>query len=159
MSTESREMMVGGGVVAALVAALFLSYGGKKLASTAETGSYMVQATFNRVDGLLAGGEVRLGGIRVGSVEAMKLDEYFRAVLSLRIDDTVKLPTDTSAAIHTSGLFGSKYVVLEPGGEETYFKSGDEITFTQDATIVTELMDLIIAEGRARQAKAAEKDR
>lgn len=157
MTTERREMVVGGAVVLVLVAALFLSYGGRSLASKADTGTYFLNATFNRVDGLLAGDEVRLSGIRVGSVASMKLDEYFRANLTLKIDETVKLPLDTSASIQTSGLFGSKYVVLEPGGEEAYFKAGDKITFTQDATIVSELMDLIIAEGRARSADGSTK--
>lgn len=155
MATEKKEMIVGGGVVAVLLASLLLSYGGRDLAEKSEAGSYVVNATFNRVDGLLEGDEVRVGGIRVGSVSAMVLDSYFRADLALKVDDAVRLPTDTSAAIHTSGLFGSKYVVLEPGGDETYYKDGDKITFTQDATIVTELMDLIIAEGRARTAKGS----
>ena len=71
------------------------------------------------------------------------------------MDSSVRLPADTSAAIHTDGLFGSKFVVLEPGGEETYLGDGDVITFTQDAVIVSELLDLIIAEGRARRAAPA----
>ena len=62
------------------------------------------------------------------------------------------LPTDTSAAIHTDGLFGRKFVVLQPGGDETMLKDDGVITFTQDSLIVGELLDLIIAEGRAQRA-------
>ena len=64
-----------------------------------------------------------------------------------------ELPLDTSAAIHTDGLFGSKFVVLEPGAEEDVLQSGDEFTYTQDAVVVSDLLDLIIAEGKAARAK------
>lgn len=152
MATEKREMTVGGVVVGVLALALALSYGGRDLAAKTEAGFYRIDAAFNRVDGLLSGDEVRLGGIKIGTVAGMRLDENFRAILSLRIDSDVQVPTDSSAAIQTSGLFGSKYVVIQPGGEDAVFKPGERITFTQDATIVSELMDLIIAEGRARNA-------
>ena len=75
----------------------------------------MLTATFNRVDGLVVGDEVRLGGIRVGSVQRMTLVDDFRARIALQLDAGVRLPTDSAAAIHTDGLFGSKFVVLDPG--------------------------------------------
>lgn len=159
MTTERREMTVGATMVAVLVGVLALSYGSRNMASTTDTGSYELNATFNRVDGLFEGDDVRLSGIKVGTVGTMTLDPYFRAKVRLHLDSSVELPTDSSAAIHTSGLFGAKYVVLEPGGEDALYKTGDDITFTQDATIVSELMELIIAEGRARQAAASDQEK
>jgi phospholipid/cholesterol/gamma-HCH transport system substrate-binding protein len=64
----------------------------------------------------------------------------------------VRIPTDTSVSIQTDGLFGRKFVVLEPGGDDTMLADGGVITFTQDSLIVGELLDLIIAEGRAQRA-------
>ncbi|MEO5337706.1 MAG: MlaD family protein [Magnetospirillum sp. WYHS-4] len=148
---EIREVLVGGLAVLGLVAMLGLSYGGGKDAAKTQAGEYALKAIFNRVDGLLEGDEVHLGGIRVGTVDRLSLDANFRAVATLRIRSSVKLPRDTSAAVHTDGLFGSKFVVLEPGGEEENFKPGATIDFTQDAVIVGELLDLIIAEGRANR--------
>ena len=69
------------------------------------------------------------------------------------MDAGVQLPEDTAAAIHTDGLFGSKFVVLLAGGEDATIKPGGAITHTQDALIVSELLELIIAEGRAARAK------
>jgi len=71
----------------------------------------------------------------------------------LRIDNPVGLPKDSSASIHTDGLFGSKFVVLEPGAEEAVLKNGDEIIYTQDALVVSDLMELIISEGKSKRAQ------
>jgi len=118
--------------------------------------SYKVQAIFNRIDGLTSGAEVRLGGVQIGTVGGQSLNENYQAIIELLIDKAVKLPTDTSAAIHTDGLFGSKYVVLEPGGEEVNIADGGVITFTQDALIVSELLELIISQGKKQAKEAAE---
>jgi phospholipid/cholesterol/gamma-HCH transport system substrate-binding protein len=91
---------------------------------------------------------VRLGGIKIGTVEKQTLDKHFRAVLTFRINGDIPLPKDTSVAIHTDGLFGSKFVVLEPGGDETNLKDGDMINFAQGAVILSELLELIIAQGK-----------
>lgn len=148
MNTESREILFGATTILVLVGALAVLSTGRSIAAS-QTGSYPVTATFNRVDGLLEGDVVRLGGIRVGRVEKAELDGNYRARLTFRIDGGVTLPTDTSAAIHTDGLFGSKFVALLPGGDDVAIKPGGAISFTQDALIVTELLDLIIAEGKA----------
>ena len=75
-------------------------------------------------------------------------------MISLKIDPEVNLRTDTSAAVHTDGLFDSKFIVLEPGAEKEDLESGEKITFTQDALVDSDLMELIIiSKGKAAQAK------
>ena len=150
---NDRNAVVGGLVLAVLVFAMAISYGGSKISDKAQVGSYSLSATFNQVDGLFVGDEVRLGGIRVGKVAAQRLDNNFRAVVTLDIDSNVELPLDSSAAIHTDGLFGSKFVVLDPGGEMDLLEHGQSIDYTQDAVIVSDLLDLIISEGKAKANK------
>lgn len=153
MISDTREIIVGAVVVAGLALLLGASYKVREKTVQAAANDYLVTATFNRVDGLFEGDEVRLGGIKLGEVESMTLDANYRAGVVMRLERAVRLPTDTSAAIHTDGLFGSKYVVLEPGGDEEYLENGGQITFTQDAVIVSELLELIIGQGRARLKK------
>ncbi len=150
MRGDDKETLVGGVVFVLFALVLSYSYGGRHLQP--ETG-YTVDATFNRVDGLADGDTVNLGGIKVGVVDGQRLDEYYRAVLTLRVDENLELPTDTSAAIHTDGLFGTKFVVLEPGGETEMLEPGDEISFTQDSIRLDELLELIIAEGKSNQKR------
>ena len=158
MSPNSKEITVGGLAFVALALLLGFLYGGRELTARAASSDYLVIATFNRVDGLLVGAPVRLAGIQVGTVDGAYLDVYYRAVTTLKIDTDVKLPTDTSVAIHTDGLFGTKYVVLEPGGDEEFMGDGDEINFTQDAVIVAELLELIIAQGKAKRKRRTSKE-
>ena len=135
-------------VLAAFFLVMAYLYGGKTATVQATSKNYRVSATFNKVDGLVLGDAVRLGGIKIGTVESQMLDKNFRAVLTFRINGDVSLPKDTSVAIHTDGLFGSKFVVFEPGGDGTNLKNGDTINFAQDAVILSELLDLIIAQGK-----------
>lgn len=151
MNKDTKEILVGGLILGGLVAALFGSYGTNELSVPQ---GYAVNATFNRVDGLAEGADVQLAGIVIGKLEKMGLDKNYRAVLTLRITEDVKIPTDSNVAIHTSGLFGSKFLVLDPGGADETFKDGDEISFAQDAVLVDELLNLIIAQGKANRGDA-----
>lgn len=143
-------MLVGALVFLAFAFALVYSYGSAKLTTPA---GYTVSAAFNHVDGLTEGDTVQLAGIAVGKVEMMGLDQNYRAVLTLRINPGIDIPTDTSVAIHTAGLFGVKYVVLDPGGSDENLKPGDRISYTQDSVLVDELLELIISLGKANRAQ------
>lgn len=149
----TKEILVGIGVLTAFIFVLAYLYGGKSLTAQAATKDYRLSATFNKVDGLVPGDTVRLGGIKIGTVESFKLDKNFRAVLTFLIYGDVLLPKGTSVAIHTDGLFGSKFVVFEPGGEEINHKDGDMISFAQDAVILSELLELIISQGKEKWRK------
>jgi len=131
----------------ALALSLVSVLGKKDTVSGPGAGQYRINAMFNRVDGLVNGDDVRVGGVKVGSVTTQRLDANYRAIIGLDISVDVKLPSDSSAAIHTDSLFGSKFVILEPGGEDEMLVSGDMITFTQDAMIVSDLLDQIITQG------------
>jgi len=157
-ANETREIIVGFLAVALFGAVLIWSYGTHGVDQRGSGGQYTISATFNRIDGLKVGDPAYVSGMPVGRVVAMDLLPDFRAKVLLAIRDGVPLPTDTSAAIHTNGLFGGKFVVLDPGGSEDLLGQGGEITYTQDALIVSELLDLIIAEGHAAKKTPAPRD-
>ena len=152
MTREFREIVIGAAAVLGLVVVLvFMNSSAEPVSAT--TKQMIIHAKFNKVDGLGDSADVRMGGIAIGKVIAMRLDDKYRAVVSMRIDAPIELPTDSSASFHTDGLFGAKFVVLEPGAEEATMKPGHEITFTQDALVVSDLLELIISEGKSARAK------
>lgn len=153
-SGEKREVVYGGLAILLFMAIFGFFYSGQHQKATAGLTEYTIYATFNRIDGLDVGTEVRLSGIPIGTVEDLTLTPNYRARVTMRIRQGVELPADTSAAIHTDGLFGSKFVTLDPGGDEDVLKNGDTITFTQDAVVVSDLLDLIIAEGKSQRTGA-----
>jgi phospholipid/cholesterol/gamma-HCH transport system substrate-binding protein len=104
-------------------------------------GRYALTARFPNVSGVSVGTDVRLSGMKVGTVSGQMLDPAtFQAVLTLSVDAAIKLPLDSSAAITSDGLLGGAHVVLVPGGDPAHLQAGDEITDTQGAT---DLMGLI----------------
>ena len=155
MNQEIREIVIGAATVVLLVGAMVGMNTRFELSKAGTDAGLVIRAKFNKIDGLDEGSEVRLGGIRIGYVSAMSLDDQFSAVVAFTIEKSVPLPTDTSAAIHTDGLFGAKFVVLEPGAEEALLRSGGELNFTQDAVVVSDLLDLIISEGHVARRQGA----
>ena len=154
MTRETREIFIGAATVFGLIAVLVFMNARNDFLAGATGDALLVTAKFNKVDGLGEGSEVRLGGIRVGSVTKMYLDKKYRAVVRFKINAGIELPIDSSAAIHTDGLFGSKFVVIEPGGDSKTLKSGGEFRLSQDAMVVGDLLDLIISEGHVARDKA-----
>lgn len=93
------------------------------------------------MDGLATGSDVRLSGIKIGTVVAQSIDpKNYKAVVTMNLATDVKVPDDSSAKITSEGLLGSNYVALTPGGSEDYLTDGSEIDFTQGAI---DLMGLI----------------
>lgn len=118
------------GAVVLVIAAVFLFFAYSTSQVRAVSG-YPVTAKFSKVEGIREGGDVRISGIKVGSIVSETLDPTaYLAVVKMSIDPAIKLPTDTTAQILSSGLLGDKYLALVPGGAEEMIKPGGEITST-----------------------------
>ncbi|HEX6103086.1 MAG TPA: outer membrane lipid asymmetry maintenance protein MlaD [Alphaproteobacteria bacterium] len=132
------------GAVVLVVAGLFLFFAYSS-SNVSATGGYELVARFNRVDGLANGSDVRMSGIKIGSVTSQRLDpETYRAIVRLAIDSSIKLPEDTTARIQSDGLLGNTYMVLEPGGAEEMIPPGGTIAYTQDAVNLVDLLGRFI---------------
>ena len=138
-----RDSLVGIFVLIGLgaIAYLSVSLGG---ASYRGPGGLELIATFDQIGGLKLRSRVVVGGVKMGQVTAITLDEDLRARVMLEIDDQLRLPVDTSASILTSGVLGDQYIELEPGGEEQYLQSGDEIQFTQNALVLERMIGKVV---------------
>ena len=152
MTLATKEQMIGGLALFVLLAVIGFMNQTSDVTGAAD-GRIRVEALFGRVDGIAPGAEVRMGGIRIGSVAAQRLDERYRAVLTLSLTDGVPVPKDSSASVQTDGLFGSKFIVIEPGGSLDNLKTGDLIAYTQDSQVVSDILDLIISQGRQALAE------
>src|SRR5690554_5452138 len=141
MTREKTDFWVGLFVLLGAVALIFLALRAGNLSSFSLSPTYQVHAYFDNMGGLKIRAPVRSSGVVVGRVSAISFDNTrFQAVATLDIERKYEFPLDTSASILTSGLLGDQYIGLTPGGDEKNLADGIEITYTQSAVVLEELI-------------------
>jgi len=139
------ETIMGGVVLIIAVTFLVFAYSSS---SSGRVSGYVVTARFGNIGGINAGSDVRLSGIKVGSVLDTTLDgQDYNALVRLSIKDSVKLPTDTVARVWSDGLLSANYLDLLPGANDAMLKEGDRITVTQDPINIFSLISKYIHGG------------
>jgi len=136
------EIVTGAAVL--FVAAGFLVFAAAHSGRSATSG-YDLHAQFDHVDGLNPGADVRIAGVKVGSVVAMTIEQKnFLADVTLTVRSDIHLPTDTAAEITSESLLGGKYVSLSPGGASTDIAPGGALTITQSSISLEQLLGKFI---------------
>jgi phospholipid/cholesterol/gamma-HCH transport system substrate-binding protein len=122
-------------------------------------GSYAVKANFTNVGTLSAGAPVKMAGVVIGSVQSVRADPVqLNARVVLAIDKRYNaIPDDSSAAVFTSGLIGTQYVAIQPGGSPDMLKDGDEMILTQSAMQLEDLIGKFLVSGSSDKKPASEK--
>src|SRR4051812_15709537 len=145
MSASRRSFAeVATGAVVILIALGFLAYA---LVNTGRstTGGIQLSAEFNNIGTVSPGSDVRVAGVKVGSVTGVRIDpQSYMAILDFTVRSDIKLPTDSSAVISTGGLLGTSFVSLAPGGADKDLQDGGTITITQSATNLEDLLGKFI---------------
>jgi phospholipid/cholesterol/gamma-HCH transport system substrate-binding protein len=142
MSTTSRNTEILTGLAVIAGAAAFLIFALRTAGvGTATASGYTLTADFDNIEGVNVGTDVRLAGIKIGSITGQVLDpQSYQARLEMRIDQKISLSDDTTAKVASEGLLGSKYVALEPGGSDVKLSDGGIITYTQGAVDIWSLI-------------------
>ncbi len=139
MAENRLEVLVGALVLAAAAAFFVYAVQNSGLGGNADT--YTLKASFRSVQGISAGSDVKLAGVKVGTITSMTLNPttYFADVV-VDIDKDILLPTDTAILISSEGLLGGNFVELIPGGMPDNLAPGDEIEDTQGAVSLVQLL-------------------
>lgn len=131
MRNSVVETMMGAVVLLITVGFLYFAFSN---AGVGSAGGATYYANFDKIDGLATGGEVKISGIKVGTIVGSHLDATtYEAVVEMNIDSSIELPEDTFAKITSEGLLGGNYLVLDPGGSDVMLENGDTIIETQGA--------------------------
>ncbi len=138
MANNIAETIIGAAVL--IVAGGFLAYASQH-ADLGSSSNYDLKAKFFSANGVAPGIDVRMSGVKVGTVGDLTLDpQTYEAVVSLSVDKNVEVPSDTSAKIASDGLLGGSYISLEPGGSEYPLEPGEEIERTQGSVSLIDLL-------------------
>ncbi len=143
MSTKnSIEFMAGLFLLLGIAALVVLAMAATDAGMALRSGSYNLTASFANIGDLKLRAPVTIGGVTIGSVEAIELDAAsFEARVSMKVNSKFnEIPDDTAASILTSGILGDQYIGLEPGGSPIYLQDGDEILITQPALVIEQLI-------------------
>jgi phospholipid/cholesterol/gamma-HCH transport system substrate-binding protein len=135
---------IAAGAVVLLVAAGFLVYAVANTGRSTVSGTRLV-AKFDRIDGLSVGSDVRVAGVKVGSISATAVDpKTFQANVAFTVQPSLKIPRDSSAEVTSDGLLGGKFIALVPGGDDKVLSDGGEVTITQSAVSLEQLLGKFI---------------
>lgn len=131
---ENLTEVVAGAVTLAVAVGFAIYAGQASDLSLRGPETYPLSASFRSVEGVEIGSDVRLGGVRIGTVTGLALNaDTYRADMALRIDRAIALPEDSSIAISSEGLLGGTFVEIVPGGSPFMLEPGGEIEDTQGA--------------------------
>lgn len=164
VSQRVIETSVGLFLLAAIVALLILAFKISGLTSFFQTDGYQVTATFDEIGQLKVRAPVKIGGVTVGEVTAIRLDpSEYRAIVNMRINAKVNnIPEDSSASILTAGLLGDNYIAITPMYSAQFLKNGSQIQETHAAMILEKLIGQLIfklSNGSAGGSETASEDK
>lgn len=132
------------GTVVIFVAAFFL-YFAYQVSDLQVVKGYDINARFLKVGGLNVGSDVRINGIKVGTVIAQNLDpEDYVADVKLSISSNIQLPKDSVVSIVSDGLVGNKFIKIEPGKSKEFLQNGDTVANTKDFKTLEDMVGEII---------------
>lgn len=155
MAENATEVLVGGLVLAAAVG--FTIYAGQVTGVSRDGGAYELRASFRSVEGVTVGTDVRLAGVKVGTVTRLELNSqtYF-ADATFSMDERIQLPDDSAVLISSEGLLGGNFVEIQPGGSPFNVEPGGEIIDTQGAvSLITLLLRAFTSEESEAPPEAA----
>ncbi len=147
MSHTMTEVLVGGTVLAAALG--FAIYAGQATGVSGGTSGYELNASFRSLEGVSVGTDVRLAGVKVGTVTGMVLNpETYRADTTFSVNDGILIPDDSAVIVSSEGLLGGNFVEVMPGGSPFYFEPGDSVEDTQGAvSLISLLLKFVSGEG------------
>ena len=139
MSENKTEIFVGGAVLAAAIA--FAVYAGQATGFGASTQGYPLSASFRSLEGVSVGTDVRLAGVKIGTVTSVTLNpETYRADTFVSVVNGIEIPDDSAIIVASEGLLGGNFVEVIPGGSPFFFEPGAEIDDTQGAVSLISLL-------------------
>ncbi|OBY28210.1 outer membrane lipid asymmetry maintenance protein MlaD [Leisingera sp. JC1] len=146
MSHNPTEVFAGGIVLAAAIG--FAVYAGQAAGLSRGGSTYDLTASFRSLEGVSVGTDVRLAGVKIGTVTGVDLNpETYRADTVFSVREGIEVPDDSAVVISSEGLLGGNFVEIMPGGSPFAFEPGDEIEDTQGAVSLISLLVKFVAGG------------
>ena len=143
MERNTLETVLGAVVLIVAAGFLYLIYSETDVG--ADTSGYALELRFDSGGSTIVGTDVRIAGVKVGSVIDQHLDAAaYQAVVTIEVDNDVQLPKDTSAVVTSDGLLGDNYILLNIGGDTEMLKPNERIRKVQGAINLADLINKFV---------------
>ncbi|MFI3245749.1 MAG: outer membrane lipid asymmetry maintenance protein MlaD [Ferrimonas sp.] len=145
MNSRKLELAVGGFLLAGILALVVLVFKVADIDPRQQSQQYQLTAYFDNIGGLKARAPIKVGGVVIGRVASVELDQtQLVPKVTLLIDTKyAQFPNTSSLSILTSGLLGEQYIGLTPGfamDDEEFLQDGDIVEDTRSAMVLEELI-------------------
>jgi phospholipid/cholesterol/gamma-HCH transport system substrate-binding protein len=160
--TRGTEIVTGAFVLFGFAALFFLvTQITNKDFSVSNSGGYQLTANFENIGSLKVGAPVSMSGVTVGRVESIAYDQdAYKAVVRMHISSQYgRIPDDSDASIMTAGLLGGQYIGVTVGGSDQYFKDGGKFAIVQDALVLENLINQLVASFAGKKSDSAEESK
>ncbi|MFH0780775.1 MAG: outer membrane lipid asymmetry maintenance protein MlaD [Pseudomonadota bacterium] len=140
MKQNTLELAVGLFILIGFGAFVYLALQLGEVPFLRQSTTYVLKAEFDNVAGIKKGASVQVAGVTVGEVAEVALSPTEAAMLSLRIDKTLKVPIDSIASVKSQGIIGDKYIQINLGGDEKIFGPGEILRETESSVDIESLI-------------------
>lgn len=103
-----------------------------------------IRAKFLKLGGVIVGNDVKLRGIKVGTVSKIIIDENYFAEVTISIDNAIDIPKDSDLSIQSEGILGNKYLAINPGNESKFLDSNNYFSKVKDYESIEDQVSKII---------------
>lgn len=140
MQNRMLEVIVGLFMVSGFMALVYLALNLGEVPLLDSGSTYSINAEFDNVSGVKKGAAVQVAGVEVGQVSEITLNEDSHAQLKLRIDKSLRIPTDSIVSVKSQGIIGDKYIQISLGGDLENFKENALILDTESSVDIESLI-------------------
>ncbi len=140
MKQNTLELAVGLFMLVGFGAFVYLALQLGEVPFLRQGSTYVLKAEFDNVAGIKKGAVIQVAGVTVGEVAEVALSATEAALLSLRIEKSLKVPVDSIASVKSQGIIGDKYIQLNLGGDEKKFNPGEIIRETESSVDLESLI-------------------
>jgi phospholipid/cholesterol/gamma-HCH transport system substrate-binding protein len=157
-STRTIEISTGLFVLLGFAALFFLVTQITNRELSINGSGYEVEARFENIGSLKPGAAVSMAGVTVGRVDSVTFDQdIYKAVVRMQINSAYnRIPADSDASIMTAGLLGGQYVGITAGGSTEFLKNGSRIELVQDALVLENLINQLVATMSSRDSESGD---
>ena len=133
------------GLLILIISIICVFYYSSKINLFNKIETFQINSSFFDIGNVNIGNDVKIKGVKVGEVSGISLDqENYMAIITSSIDESVKIPDNSTFKISSNGFIGSPYIEIQLGESEVLLQNNDYTTDNIDAVSLEEIINNFI---------------